>query len=124
MRFVRLGAALAATLLFSILTAAQTAPGSTRRAPQSHGFSIVEAGIDDMQRAMREGRVTSRELVRQYLERIGTYDVVVHATLAVNSHALEDAARLDRERAGGHVRGPLHGRERGTSAHRGAETLQ
>ena len=62
-----------------------------------------------MQRAMREGRVTSRELVRQYLARIGTYDSVLHAVLAVNPNALADAARLDRERASGHVRGPLHG---------------
>ena len=62
-----------------------------------------------MQRAMREGRVTSRELVRQSLERIGTYDAVLHAVLAVNPNALADAARLDRERASGHVRGPLHG---------------
>ena len=62
-----------------------------------------------MQRAMRDGRVTSRELVRQYLARIGTYDSVLHAVLAVNPDALADAARLDRERARGHVRGPLHG---------------
>jgi amidase len=62
-----------------------------------------------MQRAMRTGRITSRELVRQYLERIGTYDSTLHAVLAVNPNALAEAARLDRERAGGHVRGPLHG---------------
>src|SRR5215472_5929377 len=109
MRCVRPAAALAATLLFSILAAAQTTPGPARHVAQSHGFSVVEAGIDDMQRAMREGRVTSRELVRQSLERIGTYDAVLHAVLAVNPNALADAARLDRERASGHVRGPLHG---------------
>jgi amidase len=62
-----------------------------------------------MQRAMREGRVTSRELVRQYLVRIGTYDSVLHAVLAVNPHALADAEQLDRERARGQLRGPLHG---------------
>ena len=74
-----------------------------------HGFSVVEASIADMQRAMREGRVTSRELVLQSLARIGTYDAALHAVLAVNPHALDDAAQLDRERARGHVRGPLHG---------------
>ena len=62
-----------------------------------------------MQRAMREGRVTSRDLVVQSLARIGTYDSVLHAVLAVNPNALAEAARLDRERARGHVRGPLHG---------------
>ena len=58
---------------------------------------------------MREGRVTSRELVLQSLARIGTYDSVLHAVLSVNPSALADAARLDRERARGHIRGPLHG---------------
>jgi amidase len=109
MRCIRPAAALTAPLLFSILAAAQTTPTSARPVAQSHGFSVVEAGIDDMQRAMRDGRVTSRELVRQYLARIGTYDSVLHAVLAVNPNALADAALLDRERARGHVRGPLHG---------------
>jgi amidase len=95
--------------LCSILAAAQTIPEAPRRVAPSHGFSVVEAGIGDMQRAMRDGRVTSRELVRQYLVRIGTYDSVLHAVIAVNPEALADAARLDRERASGHVRGPLHG---------------
>ena len=62
-----------------------------------------------MQKAMASGRVTSRELVRQYLARIGTYEPVLHATLAVNPDALAEADRLDRERARGQVRGPLHG---------------
>src|SRR5215467_13803875 len=110
MRCVRPAAALAVTFLASILAAAETtAPGAPRRVAPSRSVSVVEAGIDDMQRAMREGRITSRELVRQYLARIGTYDVVLHAVLAVNPHALADAAQLDRERASGHIRGPLHG---------------
>ncbi len=62
-----------------------------------------------MQAAMKDGRVTSRELVRQYLARIGTYEPMLHAALAVNALALDEADRLDRERAAGKVRGPLHG---------------
>jgi len=58
---------------------------------------------------MREGRTTSRELVRLYLARIGTYEPLLHAVLAANPKALDEAAALDRERARGHVRGPLHG---------------
>ena len=86
-------------VVFSILATAQ--------APRA--FSVVEATIPEMQRAMREGRTTSRELVRSYLARIGTYDHLLHAVLAVNPKALEEAALRDRERARGHVRGPLHG---------------
>ena len=37
------------------------------------------------------------------------YEDRLNATLAVNAHALEEADQLDRERAQGRVRGPLHG---------------
>ncbi len=109
MRLVRPAATLAATLLSSILIAAQAASAPERPAARPARFSSVEASIADMQRAMREGRVTSRDLVLQSLARIGTYDSVLHAVLAVDPHALADADRLDRERARGHLRGPLHG---------------
>jgi amidase len=85
-------------MMSAILTTAQRAP-----------FSVVEANIRDMQRALQEKRVTSREIVRQYLERIAKYDNKLHATITVNPNALVEADELDRERARGKVRGPLHG---------------
>jgi amidase len=72
-------------------------------------FSVVEATIPQMQTALKEGRVTSRELVTQYLARIATYENKLNATLYVNPRALEVADAMDRERAAGKVRGPLHG---------------
>src|SRR6267142_1701953 len=105
----RIAAALLVPVLFSILAAAQTSPAPARPVALPHGFSVVESTIGDMQKAMASGRVTSRELVRQYLTRIGTYEPVLHAVLAVNPDALAEDDRLDRERARGHVRGPLHG---------------
>lgn len=72
-------------------------------------FSVVEAGIPDLQAALRDRRVTSRELVSLYLARIATYENTLNPTLAVNPQALAEADALDRERAAGHVRGPLHG---------------
>jgi hypothetical protein len=72
-------------------------------------FSVVEATIPDMQAALREKRITSRELVTLYLIRIATYEDRLNAIITVNPHALEDADRLDRERTAGKVRGPLHG---------------
>lgn len=72
-------------------------------------FSVVEASIPDMQAAMREGRVTSRELVVQYLTRIALYNAKLNAVITVNPNALQEAEALDRERARGKVRGPLHG---------------
>ena len=72
-------------------------------------FDVVEATIPEMQRAMEEGRVTSRELVEAHLLRIALYEDRVNAAIAVNTKALAEADRLDAERAEGRVRGPLHG---------------
>ena len=72
-------------------------------------FTVVETGIPELQTAMAEGRVTSRQLVVEYLTRIGLYEDQVKAIITVNPKALEEADALDRERAGGRVRGPLHG---------------
>ena len=76
-----------------------------RKAP----FSIVEASVPEMQKAMKEGRVTSRELVVQYLSRIAMYEDKLNAALYVNPNAIKEAEQLDRERAQGRIRGPLHG---------------
>jgi amidase len=76
---------------------------------QQRPFSVVEATIPEMQQALREKRVTSRELVLQYLVRIATYEDRLNAVISVNPKALEEAEALDRERAAGKVRGPLHG---------------
>jgi len=77
--------------------------------PDPKPFSVVEATIPEMQAALRDGRVTSHELVRQSLERIATYEDKLHAAITVNPNALEEADERDRERAAGKVRGPLHG---------------
>ena len=70
---------------------------------------IVEATIAELQAAMTKRRVTSREIVSRYLIRIALYENRLHAALAVNPRALEEADQLDRERAAGKIRGPLHG---------------
>ena len=72
-------------------------------------FNIVEASITDLQNAMQEGRLTSRELVLLYLQRIAQYEDRINAVAYVSRTALDEAEELDRERASGHVRGPLHG---------------
>jgi amidase len=72
-------------------------------------FNVVEASIMDMQRAMANGGVTSRELVQQYLTRIALYDKKLNAVMTVNPNALREADERDRERAQGRLRGPLHG---------------
>src|SRR5436309_247739 len=99
-------AALAVLLLAFVLP-----PVKSMAAPKETAkpFSIVEASIADMQAALKSGRVTSHELVQQSLIRIATYEDKLHAIVTVNPKALEEADALDRERAAGHIRGPLHG---------------
>lgn len=72
-------------------------------------FAVANATIQDIQAALKDGRVTSRELTTQYLARIALYDHKLHGAVAVNPRALEDADALDRERKAGKLRGPLHG---------------
>ena len=72
-------------------------------------FSVVEATIPQMQQALADGKVTSRELVTGYLVRIGLYENLLNAAVSVNAEALEEADALDAERAAGKLRGPLHG---------------
>src|SRR4051812_33486414 len=83
--------------------------GQSRPHAAAPPFRIVEATIPEMREALDKGRLTSRELVSQYLIRLALYEHRLHAALAVNPHALEEADQLDRERADGKVRGPLHG---------------
>jgi amidase len=83
--------------------------GQPRAGTASHRVDIVEATIWDLSDALNAGRVTSRELVQMYLDRINRYEGQVNATAAISAAAMDEAARLDRERAGGYVRGPLHG---------------
>src|SRR3954468_4218920 len=107
--------ALSSAALMTSLAAQTKKPATATAAPKttapsaSRGFTVVEATIPEMQAALKSGRVTSREIVRQYLERIGMYEDRLHAAITVNPKALELAAERDRERAAGHIRGPLHG---------------
>jgi amidase len=95
----------AATLTTLGAQTKKTPPPAASRKP----FTVVEATIPEMRIAMEQGRVTSRELVRQYLIRIATYEDRLHAAITVNPDALTIAVERDRERAQGTIRGPLHG---------------
>jgi amidase len=88
-----------------VLSALAAVPLSAQRKP----FTVVEATIPAMRTALEQKRVTSVELVQQSLQRIGLYEDRLHAALYVNPEALKEAEALDRERAAGRIRGPLHG---------------
>src|SRR3954464_3069645 len=93
----------------ALLVLAITVTVSAATKPKPAPFNVVEASISDMQAALKDGRVTSHELVQQYLIRIATYEDKLHAAITVNPNALKEADERDRERAAGKIRGPLHG---------------
>ena len=96
------------TLALAGVAAGSAAHGQARPVRPA-AFNVVEATIPAMQAAMATGQLTSRQLVEQYLIRIATYEDRLNAALAVNPTALQEADALDRERAQGKLRGPLHG---------------
>ena len=59
-------------------------------------FKIVEATIPEMRTAMEHGKLTSRELVSQYLIRIALYEHTLKSAIAINPKALEEADARDR----------------------------
>ncbi|WP_082220320.1 amidase family protein [Domibacillus robiginosus] len=75
-------------------------------------FDIEEATISEMSAAMEEGKLTSEELVRFYLDRIEKFDQQgpkINSMISLNEQAIETAQQLDREREEGKIRGALHG---------------
>src|SRR5258706_7879557 len=101
-------------LLLSLTSATVSLHGQDQPVPgvmpwKQQPFSVVEATIPEMHAAMKQGRVTSRELVVQYLVRIALFNRRLNGVITVNPRALQEADARDRERAQGKVRGPLHG---------------
>ena len=69
---------------------------------RSQSFEVTEVSIADEQKAMTEGRVTSKGLVQAYLKRIEAFDQRgprLNALITLNSSAVREAEALDRERA-------------------------
>lgn len=78
----------------------------------SSSFTLQEATIAKVHRAMEEGSLTCRQLVEWYLERIEAYDQKgpsLNAIITVNPRALEIADELDEKFKKSGFTGPLHG---------------
>lgn len=70
---------------------------------------MEEASVDAIQKQLSSGKLTSRQLVQCYLDRINTVNPYLHAIIETNPDIYSIADQLDKERAQGKVRGPLHG---------------
>ena len=74
-------------------------------------IDLQEASISDLQREMEKGNLTSEMLTEMYLSRIEAYDrrEDLNSIIRINENALDDARKLDEERAAGKIRGKMHG---------------
>lgn len=77
-------------------------------------FDLMEATVASTHAAMRDGRLTARQLVRGYLDRISAYDQdgpCINSILRLNPEALAEAERMDALAAAKPPRelAPLHG---------------
>lgn len=73
---------------------------------------VAELDVAAIQAGYERGDFRAREITAAYLERIEKIDrdgPALNSIRHVNDRALERAAELDRERAEGKLRGPLHG---------------
>ena len=92
---------------------APTPPGASQPAvPPPGAFELEEVSIGDLAASMASGRRTARSITETYLARIAQIDrqgPTLRSVIETNPDAVDIAAALDRERAAGRVRSPLHG---------------
>lgn len=72
-------------------------------------MELVEVTIKQLQIALATDKISARELVEGYLERIERLNPTLRAVIEVNPDALSIADELDQERREKGPRGPLHG---------------
>ena len=73
--------------------------------PFAEGMGSIAALVQ----AQADGSLTAASLTDRYLERIARLDPQTRSVIEINPEARDIAAALDRERAAGRLRGPLHG---------------
>jgi amidase len=82
-------------------------------APAAHAEKDLRtATVQDINRALESGQLTSEALVRRYIARIEAYNEkgpALRAVIVVAENALQQARELDRERKRSGPRSPLHG---------------
>jgi amidase len=86
--------------------------GAQRPGAGAAHFQLVEATVEDMQRAFQTRLLTSEQLVHMYLARIQAYDQAgpaLNAFLHVNANVVQEARQLDALRRPGRARSPLYG---------------
>jgi len=114
--FIKTGSVAGLTL--TTLAAASCNPASPDKKQEDNAvgkpddFELNEVTIDTLQQKMQSKAYTSRSITELYLKRIDAIDKngpKINSVIELNPDALDIADAMDKERAAGKVRGPLHG---------------
>ncbi|MEO1525328.1 MAG: amidase [Planctomycetota bacterium] len=77
--------------------------------PIMDDFELKESSLAELADGLGNGKHSAASLTRAYLDRITAIDDKLGSVIEINPDAEQIATELDRERAAGNVRGPLHG---------------
>ena len=101
----------AAGLIGALAVIGAALPARAQNAPAP--FNVMEAAIPDIHAAMKAGKLTARQLVQAYLDRIAAYDKKgpdLNCIVTINAQALAEADRLDAQLKNAHAFvGSFHG---------------
>lgn len=78
-------------------------------ATPAHAYDVAEKSLDVLRADLDAGRVTSAELVTAYEARIARFDPTLHAVIALNPQALDQARQADVARRAHATHRPLEG---------------
>lgn len=114
--FLKTGS-LAGLTLSTLVTASCSQPAEERKIDDAANnkddlFELSEVTISYLQQKMQAKEYTSRLITELYLKRIDKIDKngpKLNSVIELNKDALNIADSMDKERASGKVRGPLHG---------------
>src|SRR2546425_4700757 len=102
-----------ATLVALAISAVCAASGHAQaRKDKAVPFQIMETTIDDIHAAFKSGKLTTRQLVQGYIDRINAYDKAgpnINSVITINPNALDEADKLDAAYKRSGLSGPLHG---------------
>lgn len=110
--FLKTSALTAAIPVSAWMTGCQPGEQPASQATNLNDFPLLEATAAQLQQWMTEGAYSAKDLAALYLKRIEEIDrsgPQLRSVIEINPEALSMAEQLDKERAEGKIRGPLHG---------------
>ena len=96
---------------FNLISCESTSPPATTNL-KGEDFPLNELTIDELQKRMQTGELTSRSITEMYLKRIQAIDkngVALNSVIEVNPDAISIAEAMDKERKQENVRSAMHG---------------